>query len=116
MIQTFGIILSNQRLGQPGRSPKAHARLGVLRDPRKAGAAMTATGSVGNREVRTKMVTMKTYQACVGEYYDNVPHKSDAYMLGFLDAVAFMFNKNRTQVAYDIQAYRTERIYEEEEA
>ncbi len=43
---------------------------------------------------QTRMVAMKTYQACVREYYDNVPYKSDAYMLGFLDAVAFMFNKN----------------------
>ena len=58
---------------------------------------------------------MKTYEECVREYDDNVPHRSDAYMLGFLDAIAFMFNKTRTQVARDIQAYRNERYYEEEE-
>jgi hypothetical protein len=36
-------------------------------------------------------------------------------MLGFLDAIAFIFNKNRMQVSQDIQAFRTKRYYAEEE-
>jgi hypothetical protein len=61
---------------------------------------------------------MKSYQECVREYddYDDkIPHRSDSYMLGFLDAITFIFNKNRIQVSQDIQAYRTKRYYEEEE-
>ena len=61
------------------------------------------------------MGLMKTYQECVREYDDKVPHRSDAYMLGFLDAIAYIFNKNRMQVSQDIQAFRTKRYYEEEE-
>ena len=64
---------------------------------------------------KTKVGLMKTYQECVREYDDKVPHRSDAYMLGFLDAIAFIFNKNRMQVSQDIQAFRTKRYYEEEE-
>ena len=30
---------------------------------------------------------MKTYQECVREYDDSIPHKADLYMLGFLDAI-----------------------------
>ena len=37
---------------------------------------------------------MKTYQECLREYDDKIPHRSDFYMLGFLDAIAFIFNKN----------------------
>ena len=37
---------------------------------------------------------MKTYQECLREYDDKIPHRSDSYMLGFLDAIAFIFNKN----------------------
>jgi len=59
---------------------------------------------------------MKTYQECVREYDDNIPHKSDLYMGGFLDAIAFIFNMKRAQVARDVEAYRTALIYEEEEA
>ena len=58
---------------------------------------------------------MKTYQECVKEYDDKIPHRSDAYMLGVLDTIAFMFSKSRIQVSKDIQAYRTNRFYEEEE-
>jgi hypothetical protein len=58
---------------------------------------------------------MKTYQECVREYDDKIPHRSDAYMLGFLDTIAFIFKKSRAQVSQDIQAYRTKRYYEEEE-
>ena len=61
------------------------------------------------------MGLMKTYQECVREYDDKVPHRSDAYMLGFLDAIAFMFNKTRIQVSQDIQVFRAKRDYEEEE-
>ncbi len=59
---------------------------------------------------------MKTYEECVKEYDDKIPHRSDAYMLGFLDMIAFIFNKSRMQVSHDIQAYRSKRFYEEEEA
>jgi hypothetical protein len=58
---------------------------------------------------------MKTYQECVEEYDDKIPHRSDAYMLGFLDALAFIFNRSRVQVSQDMQAYRNQRYYEEEE-
>jgi hypothetical protein len=58
---------------------------------------------------------MKTYQECVKEYDDKIPHRSDAYMLGFLDTIAFIFNRTRMQVSQDIQAYRNQRYYEEEE-
>ena len=58
---------------------------------------------------------MKTYQECLREYDDKIPHRFDSYVLGFLDAIAFIFNKNRIQVSQDIQAYRTKRYYEEEE-
>jgi hypothetical protein len=59
---------------------------------------------------------MKTYQECVKEYDDNIPHKTDVYMVGFLDAVAFVFNKKREQVIKDITLYRSERYFEEEES
>ncbi len=59
---------------------------------------------------------MKTYQECIREYDDRVPHKADVYMLGFLDAIAFIYNTNRTQVVKDTQEYRSERVYEEEES
>jgi hypothetical protein len=58
---------------------------------------------------------MKIYQDCIREYDDKITHRSDAYMLGFLDTIAFMFNKSRFQVSQDIQAYRTKRYHEEEE-
>jgi hypothetical protein len=58
---------------------------------------------------------MKTYQECVNEYDDNIPHKTDVYMVGFLDAVAFVFGKKRAQVIKDITVYRRERQVEEEE-
>ncbi len=58
---------------------------------------------------------MKTYQECIKEYDDRVPHRADVYMLGFLDAMAFIFDKNRVQVVKDTQEYRSERVYEEEE-
>lgn len=58
---------------------------------------------------------MKTFQECVRAYDDNIPHKPDAYMLGFVDAVAFIFGKSRTQVIHEAQAYRRERNIEEEE-
>jgi hypothetical protein len=58
---------------------------------------------------------MKTYQECVREYDDSIPHRTDLYMWGFLDAIAFTFDKDRTQVIKDVQAYRSERNYEEEE-
>jgi len=44
---------------------------------------------------------MKTYQECVREFDDNIPHKADLYMLGFLDAVAFIFDEDRAQVIRD---------------
>jgi hypothetical protein len=56
---------------------------------------------------------MKTYQDCIKEYDDAVAHRSDVYMLGFLDAVAFIFSKDRTQVVKDAQEYRSERASEE---
>ena len=58
---------------------------------------------------------MKTYQECVKEYDAKIPHRSDAYMLGFLDTIAFIFNKSRNQVSEDIRAYRNKCYYEEEE-
>ena len=58
---------------------------------------------------------MKTYQECVREYDDWIPHRADLYMLGFLDAIAFVFDKHRAQVIKDVQAYRSERDYEEDE-
>lgn len=58
---------------------------------------------------------MKTYQECVREYDDSIPHKADLYMLGFLDAIAFLFEKDRAQVIRDTQAYRLERNDEEDE-
>jgi hypothetical protein len=58
---------------------------------------------------------MRTYQECIREYDDKIPHRSDAYMLGFLDTIAFIFNKTRIQVSQDIQAYRTMRFQDEEE-
>ena len=42
---------------------------------------------------KIKAGRMKTYQECVKEYDDKIPHRSDAYMLGFLDTIAFIFNK-----------------------
>ncbi len=61
------------------------------------------------------MGLMKKSQDCVGAYDNKVPHRSNAYMLGFLDAISFIYNKTRTQVSQDIQAGRTKRYYEEEE-
>ena len=58
---------------------------------------------------------MKTYQECVREYDDNIPHKTDVYMSGFLDAFAFIFHRSRSQVVRDARAYRAERYDEEEE-
>ena len=58
---------------------------------------------------------MKTYQECVREYDDSIPHRADLYMRGFLDAIAFVFDKHRAQVIKDVQAYRSERDYEEDE-
>jgi hypothetical protein len=58
---------------------------------------------------------MKTYQDCVQEYDASIPHKADLYMLGFLNAIAFIFDKDRAQVVRDVRAYRSERNYEEEE-
>ena len=58
---------------------------------------------------------MKTYQECVREYDDNIPHRDDRYMRGFLDAITFVFNKDRAQVFRDVQAYRSECEREEEE-
>jgi len=52
---------------------------------------------------------MKTYQDCVREYDDSIPHRADLYMLGYLDAIAFVFDKHRAQVIKDVQAYRSER-------
>jgi hypothetical protein len=59
---------------------------------------------------------MRTYQDCIKEYDDNVPHRSDVYMLGFLDAIAFIFNKDRKQVVKDAQEQRSKRAYEEEDS
>ena len=59
---------------------------------------------------------MKTYQDCIREFDDGVAHRSDVYMLGFLDAVAFIFSKDRAQVVKDAREYRSERAFEEEEA
>jgi len=59
---------------------------------------------------------MKTYQECIKEYDERVPHRNDVYMLGFLDAVALIFDKNRIQVVKDAEEYRLERVYEEEES
>ena len=58
---------------------------------------------------------MKTYQECVREYDESIPHRADLYVLGFLDAIAFVFDKHRAQVIKDVQAYRSERDYEEDE-
>jgi hypothetical protein len=64
---------------------------------------------------QNKIRQMKTYQECVQEYDEKIPHRSDAYMLGFLDTIAFIFNKSRIQVSKDIQDYRAKRYHEEEE-
>jgi len=58
---------------------------------------------------------MKTYQESIREYDDSIPHRADLYMWGFLDAIAFVFDKHRAQVIKDVQAYRSERDYEEDE-
>ena len=58
---------------------------------------------------------MKTYQECIREYDDHIPHKADLYLWGFLEAVAFIFEKDRTEVVRDTQAYRSDRYREEEE-
>jgi len=58
---------------------------------------------------------MKTYQECVRECDDSIPHRPDLYMLGFLDAITFVFDKDRAQVIKDVQACRSERDYEEDE-
>ena len=58
---------------------------------------------------------MKSYQECIREYDDNIPHKADLYLWGYLEAIAFIFEKNRTEVVRDTQAYRSERYREEEE-
>jgi hypothetical protein len=57
---------------------------------------------------------MKTYQECLREYDDSIPYKPDVYMLGFLDAIAFVFDKSRAQVIKDTQAYRSERDCQDE--
>jgi hypothetical protein len=62
-----------------------------------------------------KRVAMKTYQECIREYDDSIPHKADLYLSGFIEAMAFIFEKDRTQVVRDAQAYRSERYREEEE-
>jgi hypothetical protein len=59
---------------------------------------------------------MKTYQECVREYDDHIPHKTDLYTRGFLDAIAFVFDKDRAETLRDVQAYRSECDYEEDEA
>jgi hypothetical protein len=56
---------------------------------------------------------MKTYLECLREYDDSIPHKPDVYMLGFLDAIAFVFDKSRAQGIKDTEAYRSERDCEE---
>lgn len=58
---------------------------------------------------------MKTYQESIREYDDSVPHRADLYMRGFLDAIAFVFDRHRAQVIKDVQTYRSERNYEEDE-
>jgi hypothetical protein len=58
---------------------------------------------------------MKTYQDCVREFDDRIPYQADLYMGGFLDAVAFIFDRDRAHVVRDVQTYRTERNYEEDE-
>ena len=58
---------------------------------------------------------MKTYEEYVEEYDEEIPHRSDAYMLGFLDTIAFIFNKSRIQVSQDTRAYRAKRYYEDDE-
>jgi len=58
---------------------------------------------------------MKSYQECVREYDDSIPHRADLYMRGFLDAIAFVFDKHLAQVINDVEAYRSERDYEEDE-
>lgn len=58
---------------------------------------------------------MKTYRDCIREFDDGVAHRSDVYMLGFLDAIAFIFGKDRAQVVKDARDCRTERAFEEEE-
>ena len=58
---------------------------------------------------------MKTYQDCVREFDDRIPHQADLYMRGFLDAIAFVFDRHPSQVVRDVQAYRLERNYEEDE-
>jgi len=32
---------------------------------------------------------MKTYQECIREYDDNIPHKADLYLWGYLEATLF---------------------------
>ena len=56
---------------------------------------------------------MKTYQECVREYDDSIPHRAELYMRGFLDAIAFVFDKHPAQVIQDVQAYRSEREEDE---
>jgi len=58
---------------------------------------------------------MKNYQESIKEYDDSIPHKTDVYLLGFLDAIAFIFDKSRTQVLKDTEVYRLERYHEEED-
>jgi hypothetical protein len=58
---------------------------------------------------------MKTYAECVKEYDDRVAHRPDIYMIGFIDAIAFIFGKNRAQVVKDTQDLRSQRAFEEEE-
>ncbi len=58
---------------------------------------------------------MKTYQECIREYDDNIPHKADLFLSGYLDAIAFIFEKDRREVVSDTEAYRSERYREEEE-
>ena len=47
---------------------------------------------------------MKTYQESIREYDDSVPHRAGLYMLGFIDAIVFVFDKHCAQVIKDVQA------------
>jgi len=58
---------------------------------------------------------MRTYQDCIKHSDDKVAHRSDAYMLGLLDATAFIFNKGRAQVIKDTREFRSARAFEEED-
>jgi hypothetical protein len=61
------------------------------------------------------LVVMKTYQECIREYDDHIPHKAAPYLRGYLEAIAFIFEKDPAEVVRDTQAYRSECYREEEE-